>query len=568
MDKTAEFYSERAERFAQQYESLLSEQVHRCWLPFLPSGKAAVLDVGAGSGRDAAWLAGQGHEVIAVEPATGMIQKGRALHPSPAIQWVQDCLPALKKVHLLNLRFDLILASAVWMHVPPTERERALRKMSRLLKPGGKLVITLRHGTFTDGRDTYPTSSQEMRQLAKRFALDVVLDADSPDFMGRPQVTWTTVVLVHPDDGTGALPLLRHVIINDAKSSTYKLALLRVILRIADGAPGAVLKQTDDHVVLPFGLVALYWLRSFRSLILEHQCRQNPPGGRPSFATSAFQATREISPYDLRIGTRFQDRRAEVLTEALRDARNTIKNMPAFFTTYPNSKTPVFPCESRQVRSRGEIRLDIDFLASFGTFTVPRHLWEAMSHYACWIEPAIVNEWSSLMARYEGKAGQSRTLDEYRRALRWLDEEHDTALVRHIVADRIARGQKVYCVWTGQTLREQFHVDHCFPFAHWPNNDLWNLMPAHPKINTSKSDRLPHADALEAARERILDWWTGAYHTTAYQERFSTEATTSLPMVGVAEGNRSLDTLWTGVQYQRLRLKADQQLVEWHGLTG
>ena len=30
-----------------------------------------------------------------------------------------------------------------------------------------------------------------------------------------------------PGNGTGALPLLRHVIMNDDKSSTYKLALLR-----------------------------------------------------------------------------------------------------------------------------------------------------------------------------------------------------------------------------------------------------------------------------------------------------------------------------------------------------
>jgi hypothetical protein len=28
-----------------------------------------------------------------------------------------------------------------------------------------------------------------------------------------------------PDDGSGALPLLRHIILNDDKSSTYKLAL-------------------------------------------------------------------------------------------------------------------------------------------------------------------------------------------------------------------------------------------------------------------------------------------------------------------------------------------------------
>ena len=40
-----------------------------------------------------------------------------------------------------------------------------------------------------------------------------------------------------------------------AKSSTYKLALLRILLGIGDGAKGIVLEKDDDHVSLPFGLV-------------------------------------------------------------------------------------------------------------------------------------------------------------------------------------------------------------------------------------------------------------------------------------------------------------------------
>jgi len=60
-----------------------------------------------------------------------------------------------------------------------------------------------------------------------------------------------------PDDGTGAPPQLRHIILNDDKSSTYKLALLRCLCRIADGADGMARYDSDDYVDLPFGLVAL-----------------------------------------------------------------------------------------------------------------------------------------------------------------------------------------------------------------------------------------------------------------------------------------------------------------------
>ena len=42
-------------------------------LEFVPRGRDLLaLDVGAGSGRDAAWLASLGYEVVAAEPAAGM----------------------------------------------------------------------------------------------------------------------------------------------------------------------------------------------------------------------------------------------------------------------------------------------------------------------------------------------------------------------------------------------------------------------------------------------------------------------------------------------------------------
>jgi SAM-dependent methyltransferase len=78
-----------------------------------------VLDVGAGSGRDAAWFAANGYDVVAVEPSDAMLAHARKLHPSSRIHWVSDSLPDLANVRRLGLSFNLILLSAVWMHIPP-----------------------------------------------------------------------------------------------------------------------------------------------------------------------------------------------------------------------------------------------------------------------------------------------------------------------------------------------------------------------------------------------------------------------------------------------------------------
>lgn len=561
-----DYYSENANQFAYLYEKLSAEVTNKSWSYLLPSTSSLILDIGAGSGRDAAWLSSMGHEIVATDPAKALLQKAQILHKEPSIQWIEDQLPELKKVARLGYQYDIILLNAVWMHIAPNDRERSFRKMVSLLRPGGKLVITLRFGPSPDKRIMHSVTSAELYELAKKFALDVILDTASNDQFGRNKVKWKTLVLWLPDDGTGALPLLRHVIINDPKSSTYKLALLRVLTRIADGAQGAVLKRDKKFVTLPFGLVALYWVKAFKDLILDNDFKQQPSeNGKPGFCTEAFESLSSISPFDLRVGACFAGQTARNLIIALRDSRNIIKRMPASHTTYPNSLDPVFPCETKKILPKNNIKLDHQELARFGTFQVPVSLWEAMTRYACWLDPAIINQWSSLMSNYDRKIGRKVPLEDYQNALSWLDSGHDTIRVRSIVENLRTKGKSIYCVWSGINLKHDFEIDHCFPFAHWPNNDLWNLMPSHPKVNRKKLNRLPSAALLEKAKDKILYWWEEAYYPNNISDQFIDEALYALPIRNQPEATIKFDAVFTGIREQRRRLKLFQQIAEWSG---
>src|SRR5688572_27986855 len=111
-------YDAQAVVLAARYESVPADAVHAVLLDFIPCGRDLIaLDVGAGSGRDAAWLASLGYEVVAAEPAAGMRLEAQRRHPDPRIRWLDDRLPDLSGVHRLGIAFDLILLSAVWMHV-------------------------------------------------------------------------------------------------------------------------------------------------------------------------------------------------------------------------------------------------------------------------------------------------------------------------------------------------------------------------------------------------------------------------------------------------------------------
>ncbi|WP_426197545.1 class I SAM-dependent methyltransferase [Massilia sp. DWR3-1-1] len=556
-------YDQHAARLAAQYESLSFEAVHESLLNFLPPAGATVLDVGAGSGRDAAWLADRGYEVVAVEPSAAMLAQARALHAATRIHWVADALPDLANVRRLGLKFDLILLSAVWMHVPVAERHRALRKLATLLAPKGRIAISLRLGTPDAERGMFAVSLPELVGMAQQFGLRIVHTHNSADRLGRSEVSWTSVVLGLPDDGLGALPLLRHLILVDSKASTYKIALLRVLARIADSAAGLA-RHEDESVVVPLGLVSLFWLRMFKPLV-EHALPQMPAsrlGTGPGFVTHSFLELRPVTAVELRIGSTFSGPTAKHLHRSLSEISELIRNMPANYLRWPSSDEPIFKvARRRMVATPDPLQIDAAFLWSLGEFRIPMELWQAMSHYNVWIEPVLVAEWMRLIASYDG--GARPDIGPLASSLlAWVDPARDTSFARAAVERMRAAGKPVYCVWSGVRLLDHYDVDHCFPFSAWPCGDAWNLMPASKQINMQKSDRLVTQAALERASDAIATWWHSAFleQEDGKRRQFFLEASQTLPILA---SHPALADVIDAMQMHRIRLANDQGLRPW-----
>ena len=366
----------------ERYEDVPTLWLEKKFSGMLPDRAALILDVGAGSGRDAAWLADQGHEVVAVEPAGAMAAYGRTLHPSPRIRWIDDRLPGLKRVHELGLSFDGVILSAVWMHVPPADRSRAFRKLVILLKPGGFMFFALRHGPSDDGRKLWRVSSEEIEKLCRNHGLFVQESRNAADRLNRAGVTWTTVLVRLPDDGTGALPLIRHIILTDSKSSTYKLALLRVLSRIANNSLGLVREAADESVQVPLGLVALFWLRQFKPLLAAGlpQSPGNVGIDKLGFVKTAYQELDTVSGLDLQIAARFTGRAARALHQALKDAVSNLVEMPIHYTAYPKGNKVYGVTKGARLRVlRGpELVLTSEYLSGFGNLVVPGNLWRGI----------------------------------------------------------------------------------------------------------------------------------------------------------------------------------------------
>ncbi|MCZ4288416.1 class I SAM-dependent methyltransferase [Hoeflea alexandrii] len=191
---SVEFYNQQAQNLADLYEVVPFEAAHPALVDGL-KGKSplSVLDVGAGTGRDASWIAEQGHVVIAAEPSESFRRIAQKIHVNPRVIWIDDRLPGLKAIKAE--RFDWIVVSAVWMHIHPADRPAALARLKSLLTVSGKVYLTLRLGPADPDRAMFNVSLDELRTIALPLGLQVEEKGVRDDLLDRPEIKWMSVIL-------------------------------------------------------------------------------------------------------------------------------------------------------------------------------------------------------------------------------------------------------------------------------------------------------------------------------------------------------------------------------------
>ncbi|KUI32722.1 class I SAM-dependent methyltransferase [Mycobacterium sp. GA-2829] len=101
------------------------------WL--LPGGAHTVLDLGAGTGKLTTRLVERGLDVIAVDPIPEMLEVlTGSLPDTPAL------LGTAEEIPLDDDSVDAVLVAQAWHWFDP---ERAIKEVSRVLRPGGRLGL-------------------------------------------------------------------------------------------------------------------------------------------------------------------------------------------------------------------------------------------------------------------------------------------------------------------------------------------------------------------------------------------------------------------------------------------
>ncbi|MEQ1663761.1 MAG: class I SAM-dependent methyltransferase [Bdellovibrionales bacterium] len=117
------------------------------------------LDLGCGGGRDAVYLAQNGFTVTGIDlsPEAISIAAHRAAETNLKISWLVANALALP---FSNQSFDLVTDRACFHHIPDCDRPKYVHEVTRILKPGGYLII--RGSRFTKEDSFYEVSEKSI----------------------------------------------------------------------------------------------------------------------------------------------------------------------------------------------------------------------------------------------------------------------------------------------------------------------------------------------------------------------------------------------------------------------
>jgi ubiquinone/menaquinone biosynthesis C-methylase UbiE len=114
----------------------LEEPVVDTLLDSIPRGRA--LDAACGTGRHARHLVERGHEVLGIDLSPEMLTRAAANVPEASFLEAD-----LRDIPAPDEHFDLAVCALALAHLP--ELDAGVHELARVLKPGGRLVVSVLH---------------------------------------------------------------------------------------------------------------------------------------------------------------------------------------------------------------------------------------------------------------------------------------------------------------------------------------------------------------------------------------------------------------------------------------
>jgi len=491
-----------------------------------------------------AFLRGKGIDALGIDAAPSMVEAARAQHPESAPHFHVGVLP---KLDVPSGPFDLVLATAVLMHVPSHAIFDAALRLREQVRPGGQLLVSIPLGRRgdpvehrdVDGRLFHPYSATEIQVLFERLGFVLRQKTEDVDGLGRG-LAWCTLLFAR-EAGDRAVREIEALIWRDLKVATYKFALLRALCEIAQTQPKAASWRADGDVGVPLGRVVTLWMHYYWAFVESTSFVPQSTGelsGKPlKFRKSLAALAVACRPLGGLTGFHLMIRGAGLPSELSRLAWSAARDVAEAVVKGPVAHArqgDLFRYEGSG--RRGPTFSEAALEGAWGAIVVPGAIWRELTLLGHWIGESLLLRWAEKTRELSGRGMSVGAALEL--LLKGPDPKRETADAKVLFLEL----DDLRCIWTGRSLdAESLEVDHVIPWSIWHNNDLWNLMPSHETVNRRKGDGLVTLDLLRARQAPILETWE--LLQGRHPARFAQEARQSLHPTAVP----SLDFAWSGL---------------------
>lgn len=209
MSQTLEYYNANAAQLSDRYESTSLDAFHLALQSHIARG-GRILELGCGSGRDAARAIAAGFDVAAIDGSPALLEEAGRLHPELSGRLFYLQLPA--RLPFSDGDFAGFFSIACLMHFSVSEVVAILDELNRVVEAGGKGIISVpssrsdidNNGVDEHGRVFNVMAASAWQEIFSRCGFTSEAGAEESDSLGRPGVSWVSFVL-EKAGGKGAI---------------------------------------------------------------------------------------------------------------------------------------------------------------------------------------------------------------------------------------------------------------------------------------------------------------------------------------------------------------------------
>jgi hypothetical protein len=532
--KTLDEYSLNSKKYIEDYESKNPALLYDLARVYFKAG-GLTFDIGAGSGRDTRFLKGQGFNCLAVEPVNEFVDFIKTKDPSCKV--VIDKLPLLEQ--LTNNTAENIFCSTVLQHLESQELLSSIHRLVEILKFEGTLLLSWRGSMAEADREGERLfnnfSGRQVCDILISYGCEIQFYQHVFSDASRPDIPFYVIVAKKKSQALVGIAKIQSIIMRDNKTATYKLGLLRALTEIAQTEKFSV-RYAGNEVLVPLRKVAKLWTYYYWNFAKDNVKQTSNLNLAINKKLIPLVEKYKLPSPDYY--TEYANKEFSALESLI---ANTIVDQPVYYITESDgaSKSQVFSYV--EGNSAGRVN---------GYISVPESIWRDMVLYGHWIEQGILLEWAKMSF---GLNNQKKTLGYYVDQLMYdFDSDRDSKVIKSV---KSAISEKKLlkienCTWSQLPLSQKtLAIDHVIPFASNRIEHLWNLVPAHTKINLQKSDKIPTPELLKLRFNEIQKCW--AFYNEAYHDRFSRELADGLRIESSDIGHSvALDALIERVTHQ------------------